>query len=53
MVVEDRSKVILSTTERGFGITGMMTRWMAGHKLYHFKGKISQAMMTFDVDIGA
>ena len=30
MVVEDRSKVILSTTERGFGITGMMTRgrWM-------------------------
>ena len=30
MVVEDRSKVILSTTERGFGIAGMMTRgrWM-------------------------
>ena len=30
MVVEDGSKVILSTTERGFGIMGMMTRgrWM-------------------------
>ena len=28
-------------------------REMDGYKLYHFKGKISQAMMTFDVDIGA
>ena len=26
---------------------------MDGYKLYHFKGEISQSMMTFDVDIGA
>ena len=28
-------------------------REMDGYKLYHFKGEISQSMMTFDVDIGA
>ena len=56
MVVGDRSKDILSTTVRRLGRAKCgndVERERDGHKLYHFKGEISQAMMTFDVDIGA